>query len=263
MADKNTGVIDAPAAGEQPGVIAPAAEVDQSNKSAVGEPKGQQDAAEEAQQSIPKERFDVVNNAKNAAETEAAELRQQLAVSQAQQQILAGRQQGTPQPPVDPMAQIVDGISEYPTGDEVKQALGKMAGLIGNVAAEASFTAQCPDYNDLVGEPDNAGKYRPAFQKAIESNPQILHILRDTPPHQQKQAAYTYAKLAQTPTTPEQQAVVAGIHPNAAAKLAAAAIPDSPMTVGGGGSIGKVGRLQAMTDEEFQAEVDKHKQQSG
>ena len=265
MADENTGVVEAdPAAGDQSGVIVPAAEgTEQSQEPAIGGPEDQQTPASESQHPIPQERFNVVNNRMKDAEAEVATLIQQLALSQAREQI---RQQAEPAVSVDPMAQVVGeiGDDDIVSGAQMKQAVSKILSVVGTVADNADFAVKHSDYDELVGDPNpTTGKFQPAFQQAIEKDPSILQFVTSLPLNRRRQAAYRFAKGAVLPTTPEAEAVQQGVHPAAAAKLAAAAISDSPMALGGGGALSKAQKVVDMSDGDFATLVEKHAQEHG
>ncbi len=259
MADETTGVNTVPAAVEQSGVIVPAAEgSDLSQASATAVPEGQQ-SSETSPQQIPKERLDVEIGKKKEAQAEALELKQRLAVAQAMQQV---QQQPQSTGSADPLARIVEGISEFPSGEEVKTALGEVGKLIGNLSTKLTLVTDCPDYNSVVGERDAVtGKYQPAFQKALEANPSIMQLIYSVPIQAQKQLAYSFALPHKDSAAPKKEPVP-GIHPNAQRALTDAAIPLSPAAIGAaGGAIGKANRINDMSDKDFAAEVDKHTQE--
>ncbi len=260
MADETTGVATIPVAKESSGVNLPAAEgTEQASATEPGEQQGQQTEP----QSIPKERLDAVISQREEAKAEVSELQQKLALVQAQQQVV---QQQTQSPsPADPVAEAISVIDdEYASGTQVKAALELIRREtktgIETVLTETQFQIACPNYDELVGQPNAAGKWQPAFQSVIEKDPSILSLVYSLAPNRRKQAAYSFVKAAGTQKTPEKDA---GIHPKALKALNDAAIPTSPMAITGGGALGKASRMRDMSDEEFQVLMDKHTQDSG
>ena len=223
--------------------------------------QNQQQAQQQTPESIPYERFSEVNNKVKELEQQVQMSQQQIALYQANMQNAQAQQ------PQQQLPNFYEGLEEddVMTVAEAKKATQAMAQQFQASIGELQFLVQHPDYNQLVGTPQQLGE---PLKQAILKNPQIMTEIRHSP--NPMLTAYNYAKMAQMSMNNQQQQVNPAfvqaqqqqqefnnpaqqqqINPAAAAAINAAQMPGSASMVGTNGGFNAANRFASMSDDEF------------
>lgn len=223
---------------------------------ADGQQSGAQDAAGNQDEKIAGLTAAAVaeREKRQAAETDAQNLRDQLAMRQEQQPA----QQEQPKGLYQAVAKQLGIDPELATPDEQGAIFNGMLQVTTGQQSEQSFINSRPDYAEVVGVNGPGGQFQYAapLLRALKANPALANALNNSP----NKAVLAYEIARQDPQYITELKEAAKSDDTKAAEKAKAAIDAKNQQLsisaakGGGGSLDDAARRAAQTDEEFQAE---------
>jgi hypothetical protein len=129
---------------------------------------------------------------------------------------------------------------------EMRRIMSQMSSQIGGSLGEARLAADKPDYTEVV---------QTHLPNYLQSNPEMIQVLRSLPPHSRPGLAYLFGTLDPNYQAKKNQAKLAKETSGDATRIAANKAKPNMAGKGGGSPLSRAGHYETMDDAELERTI--------